>query len=420
MSEESFGIGFVSCGFITRERHVPSVGYLPGVHVAGIQNRTRETAAEVATECRENDLGDPAVYGEGEIAALVENPDVDGVWVTSPNFTRADAVDAAIDAVEDGADLQGIAMEKPVARNLREAAHIVDRIDGAGIPHAYLENWPHEPAIRKMRELLWERGREAGRPYIARSQAEHGGPHSAWFWHGTRQGGGALTDMLCHALAGNHVLLSDPEPTDDDPGSPSGGSEPTAAGLEPVSVSADTETLKWSRERYASQLREEHDVDYESDPADDYARATVRYEDEHGDPVISEASGSWCYVGAGVRRTIELLGPEYSGQVVADEASSSVFFSDAVGAGEGWAEKQTATSGRMPVDAAGAVTGGFVAENRDAVDSFRRGENGTLDLEDGRRILRLCMAAYKAAETGQDVDLRETDLATYTPPPARE
>ncbi|RQG99195.1 Gfo/Idh/MocA family protein [Natrarchaeobius oligotrophus] len=405
MATESFGIGFVSCGFITRELHVPSVEYLPDVHVAGIQNRTRDTAADLATECREAGLGDPTVYGEGEVAALAADPDVDGLWVTSPNFTRVDVVDGAIDAIDDGASLRGIAMEKPVARNLREAAHVIDRIEEAGLSHAYLENWPHEPDIRKMRELLWERGRPAGRPYLARSQAEHGGPHSAWFWDGELQGGGALTDMLCHALAGNHVLLSDPERPDGD--------------LEAVAVSADTETLKWSRKRYAQQLREEHGVDYESDPTDDYARATVRYEDENGEPVISEASGSWCYVGAGVRRTIELLGPEYSGQVVADEESSSVFFSDSAGNGEGWAEKQTATSGRMPIDAASAVTGGFVAENRDAVDAFRDGENGMLDLEDGRRILRLCMAAYRAAETGQEVDLRTVDLSTYTPPPAR-
>ncbi|WP_436934133.1 Gfo/Idh/MocA family protein [Halovenus marina] len=403
---DSFGIGFVSCGFITREAHVPSIEYIPDVHVAGIQNRTRETAAAVAAECRESGLGDPSVYGDGEVAALAADPAVDGVWVTGPNFTRVDVIDAVVDAVEDGADLQGVAIEKPLARNLREAETIRERLDAVDLPDAYLENWPHEPDIRKMRELLWERGRDAGRPYLARAQAEHGGPHSAWFWDGRRQGGGALTDMLCHALAGNHVLLADPQRPD--------------GGLDPISVSADTETLKWSREEYADQLREEHGVDYEEHPADDYARATVRYESADGDPLVSEATGSWCYVGAGVRRTIELLGPEYSGQVVADEASSSVFFSDAVGEGEGWAEKQTATSGRMPVAAADAVTGGYVAENRDAVEAFRRVENGTLDFDDGYRVLRVCMAAYKAAETGSEVDLRETDLSTYTPPPARE
>jgi predicted dehydrogenase len=401
---DSFGIGFVSAGFITRESHVPSVEYLPGVHVAGIQNRTRETAADLAATCRENGWGDPSVYGEESVAALVADPEVDGLWVTSPNFTREAVVDAAVDAVADGADLQGIALEKPVARNVDEAGRIIDRIESVGLPHAYLENWVHEPDIEDLRELLWERGRGAGRPYIARSQAEHSGPHSGWFWDGTKQGGGALTDMLCHALGGNDFLLSDP----------AGGD------LEPVAVTADTETLKWSQPDYAAELAEAYGVDYEDNPADDYARATIRYEGADGQPVISEATGSWCYVGSGVRRTIELLGPEYSGQVVSDETSSSVFLSDALTGGEGWAEKQQATSGRMPLSPVSEITGGFVAENRDAVEAFRNGENGRFDLYDGLRVLRLCMAAYKAAEDGEEIVLADADLEGYRPPPARE
>mgnify|MGYP000563184260 FL=1 len=402
---DSFGIGFVSAGFITRESHAPSVGYLPGVHVAGIQNRTRENAADLAETCRTEGWGDPSVYGEDAVADLVADPDVDGLWVTSPNFTRVDVVETAVEAVEDGADLQGIALEKPVARNLAEAERIVALIEDAGIPHAYLENWAHEPDLDKLRALLWDQGRAAGRPYIARSQAEHGGPHSGWFWDGQKQGGGALTDMLCHALAGNDFLLTDP------------AGEST---LEPISISADTETLKWAQDVYADQLDEDFGLDFQDSPVDDYARTTVRYEDGDGNTVISEATGSWCYVGSGVRRTIELLGPEYSGQVLSDETSSSVFFSDELGDGDGWAEKQNATSGRMPIAAADVVKGGYVAENRDAVAAFREGENAMLDLYDGLRMLRLCMAAYKAAETGEEIDPRTADLESYVPVPARE
>ena len=406
MCADSFGIGFVSAGFITADAHVPSIEYLPDVHVAAILNPTKSRAEDLAETCREQGLGDPAIYGEQEVAAMVADPDVDGLWVTSPNFTRVAVIDQAVDAIEDGATLAGVAMEKPVARNLAETDHILERIDAVELPHAYLENWPYEPDIEKMRGLLWDRGRDVGRPYIARSRAEHGGPHAGWFWDGRKQGGGALTDMLCHALAGNEFLLDDPD-TD-------------RRSVRPVSITADVETVKWSRPEYAAELRAEYGVDYEQRPADDYARATIRYEDEAGRPVMSEATGSWCYVGPGVSRTVELLGPEYSGQVVSDETSSSVFFSDAVAGDEGWAEKQQATSGRMPVSAAVTVTSGYVAENRDAVAAFRRGEHGTLDLDDGRNVLELCMAAYKAAETGREVRLGDTSLGEYVPPPARE
>jgi len=404
---DPFGIGFVGAGFIARESHAPSVEYIPDVRVAGIANPTQSRAEEFATTCRDEGWGDPAVYDASEVGALVADPDVDGLWVTSPNHTRVDVVEAAVEAVEDGADLQGVAVEKPVARTVEEARRIRDALDGADLPHAYLENWPHEPEIAETRALLWERGRDAGRPYLARSKAEHGGPHAGWFWDGQKQGGGALTDMLCHALAGNEFLLSDPELGEE------GG------GIEAVSVDADTATLKWDEEAYAAQLREEFGVDFAENPVDDYARATVRYETSEGRTVVSEATGSWCFVGAGVSRDVELLGPEYSGQVVTDESASSVFFSDAVGDGEGWAEKQTATSGRMPVAGASVVDGGYVAENRDAVESFRAGENGRFDVDDGLDIVLLCMAAYRAAETGETVDLHSADLEGYVPPPAR-
>ena len=403
MPADDFGIGLVGAGFISCEAHAPSVEYIPGAHIAGIQNRTRENAADLAAECHDGRRSEPSVYGEGEIATLAADPEVDGVWITTPNFTRVEAVEVVVEAVEDGADLQGIAIEKPIARTVEEGRRLVDLVERVDLPHAYLENWPHEPDIHDMKQLLWEQGREAGRPYIARSQAEHGGPHSGWFWDGQKQGGGALTDMLCHAIANNEVLLSDPE------GSP----------LEAVSVSADTETLKWDQQDYADELADTYDIDFQTNPVDDYARATIRYEDGDGRPVVSEATGSWCYVGSGVRRTIELLGPEYSGQVLSDDTSSSVFFSDALASGEDWAEKQNATSGRMPIAAAEVVKGGYVEENRDAVTSFQAGENGSLDLDDGLRMLRLCMAAYKASETGEEVDPRTADLETYVPEPAR-
>lgn len=403
MDDQEFGLGVVGAGFITREAHLPSVEYLPGVRVAAIQNRTRETATDLAKTCRTEGWGDPAVYGADEVGTLAADPDVDGIWITTPNFVRLDTVEAVTAAVEDGAEVAGVAIEKPLARTLSEADSIVQRLETAGVAHAYLENWIHEPRIDELRSLLWERGREAGRPYIARARAEHGGPHASWFWDGTKQGGGVLTDMLSHALSTNERLLTDP----------AGGD------LEAVSVSADVETLKWSQEDFAESLHAEFGVDLREDPVDDYARATVRYEDPSGQTVVSEATGSWCYVGAGVNRSLELLGPEYSGQVVSNDSASSVFFSDALGGGEGWAEKQNATSGRMPLAAADVIMGGYVAENRDTVDAFRRGENGTLDLDHGRDVLRLCLAAYKSAETESTVDPRTADLGEYTPPPAR-
>ena len=93
------------------------------------------------------------------------------------------------------------------------------------------------------------------------------------------------------------------------------------------------------------------EVDYAKRPAEDFARATVRYADEAGQPLIVEATTSWSFVGAGLRLSMELLGPEYSVSVNTLDAGAKVFFSRRLRgqAGEDLVEKQNAEQGLMPV-----------------------------------------------------------------------
>jgi len=67
--------------------------------------------------------------------------------------------------------------------------------------------------------------------------------------------------------------------------------------------------------------------------------------------VIGEVSTSWSFVGAGLRVSAELLGPEYSMAWNTLDSGLKVFFSRAVRgkAGEDLLEKQNAEVGLMPV-----------------------------------------------------------------------
>src|SRR6266540_5937484 len=99
------------------------------------------------------------------------------------------------------AELVGLACEKPLARNLREAREVVRLVEQAGLLHGYLENQVFAPALARGKQILWDRAaRQAGPPYLARAAEEHGGPHRAWFWDPTQQGGGVLSDMMCHTV----------------------------------------------------------------------------------------------------------------------------------------------------------------------------------------------------------------------------
>jgi len=76
----------------------------------------------------------------------------------------------------------------------------------------------------------------------------------------------------------------------------------------------------------------------------------VFYETPDGDLVVGEATNSWCFVGSGLRITIELLGPEYSGTVNTLESGTDVFFSDRAAEDAGYVvEKREADRGAMPV-----------------------------------------------------------------------
>ncbi|MCU4744144.1 Gfo/Idh/MocA family oxidoreductase [Natronoglomus mannanivorans] len=403
MATDRLGVGFVGAGFITREFHAPTFQRIRDADVAGVMNPTVSKAESVADDCRTAGSGDP--IATDDVRELVSHEAVDAVWIASPNHTRLETVRAVVEAVEQGqAELEGIAIEKPLARTYDEAREIVDLVEDTDLNHAYLENQVHMPGVAKMKELLWDTAAGSGRPYLARSAEEHSGPHSTWFWDGTKQGGGVLNDMMCHSHKVNKHLLS--RPGEDD--------------LTPVAVDCNISTLKWGRDEYADELAEEYDVDYRESPSEDYASASVFYETPDGDLVVGEATNSWCFVGSGLRITIELLGPEYSGTINTLESGTDVFFSDRAAEEAGYVvEKQAADRGSMPVLAREGATYGYLDQNEHVVEAFRAGENASEDLTDGLEVATLVAASYLAAERGERVTFDSVDLEGYVPEPAR-
>ena len=406
MSEtDRLGIGFVGAGFITRTFHSDSLQKIRHADVAGIMNPTVSKAESLAGEMRAADCGDPNTYDD--VRELVQDPAVDALWITSPNYARVETMEMVADELDQGnADLVGIAFEKPLGRNLEEAQRVVELVEQTGLAHAYLENQVHMPSVTRLKELLWSNGRPAGRPYLARSTEEHSGPHAGWFWDAKQQGGGVLNDMMCHSHKVNKFLLEDPD-TDD-------------GGLTPIAVAADISTLKWGRDEYAQELADEYGVDYEHTPAEDYARGSIFYETEDGQLVVGEATNSWNFVGSGIRLTMELLGPEYSGSVNTIDTGTEVFFSDNIGGeGEYYVEKQEAEQGAIPVVPDETAAYGYLEQNKHVVESFRAGGNAREDVHDGLEVVRLCMGSYKAAEEGRRLEFDTVDLEEYVPEPAR-
>src|SRR5438034_9265290 len=107
-------------------------------------------------------------------------------------------------------------------------------------------------------------------------------------------------------------------------------------------------------------------VDYSKRPAEDSASVMLEFETPDSRLVIGEASTSWSFVGAGLRLSAELLGPEYSMAWNSLDTGLRLFFSREVKgkAGEDLVEKQNAEMGLMPVVTQESATYGYDAEDR--------------------------------------------------------
>jgi predicted dehydrogenase len=401
------GVGFIGSGFITKF-HIRSWQAVRDADVRGIYSPNSSRAEEAAALARSLHVGDAVAFRS--IEEMVAHPSIDCIWICGPNFARVENLQRIVQARAKGADLVGVACEKPLARNAGEAREMVSLVERAGVLHGYLENQLFAPGLERGKEIVWARGAAAsGRPYLARAAEEHGGPHMPWFWRGDLQGGGVLNDMMCHSLEVGRYLLTAP-------GAPRDS-------IRPTKVSAQVASLKWSRPEYVQLLKDtmSAELDYARRPAEDFARASVSYVDGHGLPLIVEATTSWSYVGAGLRLTMELLGPEYSLSISSLDSGAKVFFSRRLpsAAGEDLVEKQNAEQGLMPLVGNESAEYGYEAENRHFVRSFAAGVQPELGFHAGRDVTELLMACYMSAEQERVVEWPPAGLDSYQPPVAR-
>lgn len=408
MIREKLRIGFIGTGFIAHF-HLKSMIGVRNVEVTAVYSRQEANRKRFCDAVQELGLGE--CRSHATLESLLQDQNVDAIWILSPNYTRLEVMRTIHKEVTAGrSNVFAVACEKPLARTIAEAKEMLHLANDAKLNHGYLENQVFSTAVLRGKEIIWRRAASTtGRPYLARAAEEHSGPHEAWFWQGSKQGGGVLSDMMCHSVeVARHMLTK--------PGAPLGS-------LKVKSVSGTVANLKWTRPHYADDLKRRFgsEVDYRNRPSEDFARGTIILEDEEQNELIIEATTSWAYVGAGLRIQLELLGPEYAMEFNSLNTGLKIFMSRAVKGAEGedLVEKQNAEQGLMPVleDEAGIY--GYTDENRHMVESFRKGEIPIETFENGAAVVEMLIALYRSAETGETVHLPDPELDNYIPLVAR-
>lgn len=395
-------IGMIGAGFVAgfHERALRSVR---NAEFAGVY--ALKGAEALARRAQQDGLGDTRTYDS--IGELVKAVDV--VCIFAPNFARLDIMRQIAAAVEGGAEIKGIIIEKPLARNVSEADTLVRIARAMNVPTAYFENQIHMPAIVQARGQLAQVEKAMGPAHLARSAEEHGGPHEPWFWDPTTQGGGVCCDMGCHSIAcGMWMVTPAGKPVDY---------------LKPLRVNATMALLKWGKEPWLSQLKQ-RGVDYSATPAEDYSSVAIEFEDpETRQHSIVQATNSWMYDAPGLRLLMETFGPGYSYTVNSLQSPAGMFISDAAATAvldsELALEKSQATRGSLILQPDEVALYGYVAEWFDAIQAFEQGRDALLNLEYGKLITMLIMAAYLSHENKRVVDLTDPatlgELETYVP-----
>lgn len=386
--------GIIGGGFITGFQ-LRALQQVRGIEVAGLHSR--RPPEELSKYVRDNGLGAGKIYGS--IGEMV--PNVDVVAIFGPNFIRVETLEGIVEAVQKGSELKAVICEKPLGRNMQEARRMLELAASADLRTIYFENQLHMKTMQATRAQLAPVAEAMGPPVLARSGEEHAGPHNAWFWDPTQQGGGVMSDMGCHCLAVGWYALTPP-------GKPPGF-------LEPQSVMADLSLLKWGQPRWRQDLIDRFGVDYSKTPAEDFATGMVTFRNpETGQLVKSQFTVSWMYDKQGLRLSLDGIGPGYAFEMNSLRSPLELFIGDA--AADGMAdtelalEKSTASRGLLAVQPNEADLYGYTDENIDAVEAITQNRPPLLDWEYGLQITRLTMAAYLSDERKATVDL--TDPAT--------
>ncbi len=357
MTSDQVGIGIVGSGFIAAA-HAEAFSGLARASVRAVASRSADRAAGFAAR-----WGIPA-WGT-DFAELAGRPDVDVVCVAAPNGLHRDITVAAARAGKH------VICEKPLARTLREADEMISACAAAGVLLMYAEEICFAPAYVRAKELADEGA--LGEVYLVRQSEQHYGPHSDWFWDLERSGGGVLMDMGCHGIEFARWVLGKPAAR---------------------TVAAEVGTFVHG---HRTQL-------------EDHAIVTIRFAGNQ----VGLVEASWAKPG-GMDDRAEIAGSK--GITYADLArgSSLLTYSDA---GYGYAgEKAPGTRGWTFPAVSELWHSGIPQE----MDHFMSCVLGTAAPQetgaDGRAVLELIYAAYRAARTGRvELPLHLTEQEAAQPP----
>lgn len=178
-------VGIIGSGFIA-DHHCYSYSLLPNVEIVGIASNNKNEAEILLKKYNINQN----YYKDYRDLLRLE---CDVISACVPNNLHKDIT---CDILQSG---KHALVEKPLAKNIREANEMLDVEKSSNKTIFYCENNMYAPSFSKVKEIVQEGA--LGNIYMGRGKEQHSGPHSSWFYKLEDSGGGALLDLGIHDIA---------------------------------------------------------------------------------------------------------------------------------------------------------------------------------------------------------------------------
>src|SRR3984893_14473279 len=144
MATNPIRVGFIGAGANTRLHHLPKLRAQPGVELAAVANRSRESGERVAKE-----VGVTKVYDDWR--EVVKAPDLDAICIGTWPYTHCEMTIAALEAGKH------VLCEARMAMNAAEGRRMLDASRKAPKLIAQLVPAPHTLEVdRTIQRLLGE------------------------------------------------------------------------------------------------------------------------------------------------------------------------------------------------------------------------------------------------------------------------
>lgn len=183
-------VGVIGCGRIGLV-HLEAITKAPGVTPVIVSNPTVSKAEAAAKQYN-------VARFTGDAMEVIEDPEVDAVWICSPSQYHAEQIKAA------AANNKHVFCEKPIATDLSETVEAINACNEAGVKLMIGLQRRFDQNFKRVRDAV--QNKEVGEPIMIKLCSRDPSPPPFEYVKG---GGGIFADMAVHDLDMSRFLAGD-------------------------------------------------------------------------------------------------------------------------------------------------------------------------------------------------------------------